>query len=43
MHDTAENLLANTEMSEHYLGIGKEEDKNYRESKSYKRRQRIVW
>lgn len=42
MHDTAENLLANTEMSEHYLGIGKE-DKNYRESKSYKRRQRIVW
>ena len=43
MQGDAASLLADNEISEHYLGIGKEGSKDYKESKSYKRRQRIVW
>lgn len=43
MQDTAQALLSNEEVSEHYLGIGKEGMKDYRNSKVYKRRQRVVW
>ncbi|MFF5997107.1 ABC transporter ATP-binding protein [Lysinibacillus sp. KU-BSD001] len=43
MQGDAASLLSNTEISEHYLGIGKEEEKNYKEAKSYRRRQRVVW
>src|SRR5690606_5351051 len=43
MQGNAEDLLSNEEVREHYLGIGKEEDKDYRNSKVYKRRQRVVW
>lgn len=43
MQGEAEYLLSNEEVREHYLGIGKEGEKNYRESKVYKRRQRVVW
>lgn len=43
MQGTAENLLADKDISEHYLGIGKEEQKNYKEGKIFRRRQRVVW
>ena len=43
MQGDAASLLADNEISEHYLGIGKEGSKDYKEAKSYKRRQRIVW
>lgn len=43
MQGKAEDLLSNEEVREHYLGIGKEDDKDYRNSKVYKRRQRVVW
>lgn len=36
-------LLSDKEISEHYLGIGKEGEKNYKEGKIFRRRQRIVW
>lgn len=43
MQGTAASLLADKDISEHYLGIGKEEQKNYKEGKIYRRRQRVVW
>ncbi|MFS0576987.1 ABC transporter ATP-binding protein [Sporosarcina sp. 179-K 3D1 HS] len=43
MQGKAEDLLSNEEVREHYLGIGKEGEKDYRNSKVYKRRQRVVW
>ncbi|MGE7093764.1 ABC transporter ATP-binding protein [Lysinibacillus sp. NPDC048646] len=43
MQGDAASLLSDNEISEHYLGIGKEGSKDYKEAKSYKRRQRIVW
>lgn len=43
MQGDAESLLSDNEISEHYLGIGKEGGKDYKNAKSYKRRQRIVW
>lgn len=43
IHGDAASLLSDNEISEHYLGIGKEGSKDYKETKSYKRRQRIVW
>ncbi|MFJ7736922.1 ABC transporter ATP-binding protein [Lysinibacillus sp. NPDC097287] len=36
-------LLSDKDISEHYLGIGKEGEKNYKEGKIFRRRQRIVW
>ena len=43
MQGKADYLLSNEEVREHYLGIGKEGEKNYKESKEYRRRQRVVW
>lgn len=43
MQGKAQDLLSNEEVREHYLGIGKEGEKDYRNSKVYKRRQRVVW
>ncbi|PZX05654.1 amino acid/amide ABC transporter ATP-binding protein 2 (HAAT family) [Psychrobacillus insolitus] len=43
MQGKADYLLSNEEVREHYLGIGKEGEKNYKESKGYRRRQRVVW
>lgn len=43
MQGEADSLLSNEEVREHYLGMGKEEEKNYKENKVYRRRQRIVW
>lgn len=43
MEDEVDNLLANEEVREHYLGVGKEQVTNYRDVKMYRRRQRIVW
>ena len=43
MEGEANTLLANDEIREHYLGIGKEGKNNYKEDKVYKRRQRAVW
>lgn len=43
MEGEANTLLANDEIREHYLGIGKEGKSNYKEDKVYKRRQRVVW
>lgn len=40
IHDEASKLLEDKDISEHYLGIGKE---NGKDSKSYRRRQRVVW
>ena len=36
-------LLSDKDISEHYLGIGKEGEKNYKEGKIFRRRQRIIW
>ena len=36
-------LLSDKEISEHYLGVGKEGEKNYKEGRIFRRRQRIVW
>jgi branched-chain amino acid transport system ATP-binding protein len=43
MQGKADSLLSNEEVREHYLGMGKEEEKNYKENKVYRRRQRVVW
>ncbi|MFB5086505.1 ABC transporter ATP-binding protein [Psychrobacillus sp. PGGUH221] len=43
LQGNADYLLSNEEVREHYLGIGKEGEKNYKENKVYKRRQRVVW
>lgn len=43
MEGKVDTLMANEEVREHYLGVGKDEEKNYRESKVYRRNQRIVW
>ncbi|MDN7246146.1 ABC transporter ATP-binding protein [Planococcus shenhongbingii] len=43
MEGAVENLLANEEIREHYLGIGKEGENNFKEDKMYKRRQKMVW
>lgn len=43
MQGKADYLLSNDEVREHYLGVGKEGEKNFRDGKSYKRRQRVVW
>jgi len=43
MQEEADSLLSNDEVREHYLGMGKEEEKNYKENKVYRRRQRVVW
>ena len=37
MQGKADYLLSNEEVREHYLGIGKEGEKNYKESKEYRR------
>lgn len=42
LQGNSKDLLSNEDVSEHYLGIGKEE-KNYKENKTYRRRQRVVW
>lgn len=43
MQGETDYLLSNEEVREHYLGIGKEGAQNFKDGKSYKRRQRIVW
>lgn len=43
MEGEVESLLSNEEIREHYLGVGKEGEKNFREDKMYKRKQKIVW
>lgn len=43
MKGEVDSLLANEEVREHYLGVGKEQVTNYREVKMYRRRQRVVW
>ena len=43
MQGDPETLLSDKDISEHYLGIGKEGEKNYKEGKIFRRRQRIVW
>ncbi|MCZ2257365.1 ABC transporter ATP-binding protein [Sporosarcina sp. G11-34] len=43
MQGDVDYLLSNEEVREHYLGVGKEGEKSFREGKSYKRRQRVVW
>ena len=43
MEGEANTLLANEEIREHYLGIGKEGKNNYKDDKVYRRRQRVVW
>lgn len=39
----APSLLSNTEVKEHYLGIGKDGERNYRDNKEARRKQRMVW
>ncbi|MEK4244038.1 ABC transporter ATP-binding protein [Psychrobacillus sp. FSL K6-2684] len=39
----AQSLLSNTEVKEHYLGIGKDGERNYRDNKEVRRKQRMVW
>lgn len=39
----APSLLSNTEVKEHYLGIGKDGERNYRDNKEVRRKQRMVW
>lgn len=39
----APSLLSNTEVKEHYLGIGKDGESNYRDNKEVRRKQRMVW
>ncbi|NYF24785.1 ABC transporter ATP-binding protein [Sporosarcina sp. JAI121] len=43
MQGNADILLSNEEVREHYLGMGKDGEKNYKENKMYRRRQRLVW
>jgi len=43
MQGDVDFLLSNDEIREHYLGIGKEGEHNFKEDKMYKRRQRVVW
>ncbi|MER2090984.1 MAG: ABC transporter ATP-binding protein [Sporosarcina sp.] len=43
MQGNADILLSNEEVREHYLGMGKDGEKNYKENKMYRRRQRVVW
>ena len=43
MQGEAEYLLSDDKVREHYLGVGKEGEKNFRDGRSYKQRQRIVW
>lgn len=43
MQGDANYLLSNEEVREHYLGMGKEGEKNYKENKVYRKRQRVVW
>ena len=40
MHGESAEILANKDISEHYLGIGKEESGN---NKTFRRRQRVIW
>lgn len=39
----APSLLSNTEVKEHYLGIGKDGERNYRDNNEVRRKQRMVW
>ncbi|QUW23333.1 ABC transporter ATP-binding protein [Sporosarcina sp. Marseille-Q4063] len=43
MQGDVDMLLSNEEVREHYLGIGKEGEKSYKENKVYRRRKRVVW
>lgn len=43
MEGEAASLLANEEIREHYLGIGKEGENNFKEDKMYKRRPKMAW
>ncbi len=40
MHGESAEILANKDISEHYLGIGKEQGEN---NKTFRRRQRVIW
>lgn len=39
----APSLLSNTEVKEHYLGIGKDGERNYRDNNEVRGKQRMVW
>lgn len=43
MQGKVNSLLANQEVRDHYLGVGKDESLNYKDIKIYKRRKRIAW